>query len=226
MRPLYPIPANEQLRLTALHEYQLIDTPPEEDFDRLIALAARLFDVPIVLVSLVDRDRQFFKARIGLDVCETSRDVSFCAHAIIQDDILLIPDAVKDPRFASNPLVLGPPFIRFYAGKPLVAPGGERLGTVCLIDTKPRHTFGAEDRKNLSDLAALVMDRMEVRRLEHVRSVSQARFENIAATSPDAIICSNAEGEVTFWNRSAERLFGYSAAEIVQYPSDVLIPDS
>ena len=222
----YPIPADEENRLKVLAEYHLLDTPPEEDFDRLAGLASRLFHVPIVLVSLVERDRQFFKTRVGLDVCETSREVSFCAHAIIGEDILFVPDATKDPRFASNPLVLGPPFIRFYAGKPLVAPTGEKVGTVCLIDTKPRHAFTADDRRNLTDLAALVMDRMEVRRLEYVRSISQMRFENIAATSPDAIICSNSEAHITFWNQSAERLFGYSADEALTQSSGIIVPAS
>ncbi|RYY23405.1 MAG: EAL domain-containing protein [Sphingomonadales bacterium] len=220
------LPDKEETRLWALEEYQLMDTPPEDDFDRLVELAARLFDVPTVLISLVGRDRQFFKARVGLDVCETSREVSFCSHAIKRDDILFVPDATRDPRFAANPLVLGFPFIRFYAGKPLITPSGERIGTVCLIDSEPRPIFSAEDRKNLSDLAALVMDRMEMRRLEHMRTVSQARFENIAATSPDAIICSNAEGEITFWNRSAERLFGYTPSEILHHSAGIIVPDS
>lgn len=225
LRP-YPIPANESERLAALDSYGLFDTKPEADFDRLASLAARLFDVPIVLVSLIGRDRQSFKTHVGLDVCETSREVSFCTHAIMQDDIMFVPDATKDPRFASNPLVLGPPFIRFYAGKPLKAPGGEKVGTVCLIDNKPRAIFTSEDRQNLTDIAELVLDRMELRRLDLVRSVSQSRFENIAATSPDAIICSNSEGEITFWNRSAERLFGYTAEEIQGRPSDWMVPDS
>nr|WP_274604547.1 EAL domain-containing protein [Pseudomonas typographi] len=175
---------------------------------------------------MVGRDRQFFKARIGLDICETSREVSFCAHAIVQDDILFVPDALKDPRFCANPLVLGPPFIRFYAGKPLVTPNGQKLGTVCLIDSEPRATFSAENHRNLSDLAELVMDRMEMRRLEYVKTVSQARFENIAATSPDAIICSNVDGQITFWNRAAEKLFGYSAQEIADKSGAVIVPDS
>ena len=219
-----PIPANEEARLAALAEYHLIDTPAEAEFDRLVGLASRLFDVPIVLISLIERDRQFFKARVGLDVCETSRDVSFCAHAILQDDILFIPDATNDPRFASNPLVLGPPFIRFYAGKTLVAPTGEKVGTICLIDTRPRKEFGSGDRRNLSDLAALVMDRMEMRRLDFAKNVSQSRFENIAATSPDAIICCSVGGRITFWNRSAERVFGYSADEIIGQPGSVIVP--
>ncbi len=144
----------------------------------------------------------------------------------MQDDILLIPDATEDPRFFSNPLVLGPPFIRFYAGKPLVATTGEKIGTICLIDSLPRHEFTPEDRKNLDDLAALVMDRMEMRRLDYIRTVSQARFENIAATSPDAIICSNSEGRITFWNDSAERLFGYTADEIFNESAEIIVPDS
>ena len=222
----YPLPSNEDQRIETLDSYNLMDTPPEEDIDRLAGLAARLFDVPIVLVSLLASDRQFFKSRIGLDVCETSREVSFCAHAIVQDDILVITDATKDPRFAANPLVLGPPFIRFYAGKPLVTPTGEKIGTVCLIDNKPRDVFTAEDRRNLTDIASLVMDRMEMRRLDYIRSVSQARFENIAETSPDAIICSNAEGDITFWNRSAERLFGYSSEEMLNHTSEIIVPDS
>lgn len=203
-----------------------MDSEPEEDFDRLVQLAARLFDVPIVLISLLDSDRQFFKARINFEPCETSREVSFCAHAIMQDDILLVPDAAADPRFASNPLVLGPPFIRFYAGKPLVAPSGEKIGTICLIDRVPREAFTADDRRNLIDLAALVMDRMEMRRLDYVKTISQTRFENIAATSPDAIICSNSRGRITFWNRAAERLFGYSAEEVVDESADVIVPAS
>ena len=222
----YPISDDEANRLKVLAEYNLLDTPAEEDFDRLAGLASRLFNVPIALISLLDNERQFFKAKIGVDVCETSREISFCAHAIVQDDILFVPDATKDPRFSSNPLVLGPPFIRFYAGKPLMAPSGEKVGTVCLIDTKPKFTLTQEERKNLSDLAALVMDRMEVRRLEYVRTISQARFENIAATSPDAIICSNSEARITFWNRSAERLFGYSAAEAVAQSAEIIVPAS
>lgn len=216
----------EEKRLSALAEYHILDTPQTADFDRLAHLAACLFDVPIVLVSLVARDRQFFKARIGLDICETSRDVSFCAHAILEDDILLVSDALADPRFSSNPLVLGPPFIRFYAGKPLVTPKGDRLGTICLIDSEPRVGFSEEERKNLSTLAELVMDRMEMRRLEYVKKVSLARFENIASTSPDAIICSDADGKITFWNRAAEKLFGYSVSEVENKSGAILVPES
>lgn len=226
MSASFPLPDDEEARLAALAEYHLMDTPPEEDFERLARLAARLFNVPIVLISLLERDRQFFKSHIGIDVCETSREVSFCAHAIMGEDIFFVPDATKDPRFAANPLVIGPPFIRSYVGKPLITPGGEKIGTICLIDTKPRCCFGAKDRRNLIDIAALVMDLMEIRRLDYIRSVSRVRFENIAATSPDAIICSNSEARITYWNRSAERLFGYMADEALQLSPDIIVPNS
>ncbi len=222
----FPIPADEESRLDQLAEYQILDTSNAEGFDRLVQLASRVFSVPIVLISLVGRDQQFFKARTGLDLCETSREVSFCTHAIMHDEILYVPDALEDRRFAFNPLVLGPPYIRFYAGKPLITPSGARLGTVCLIDTAPRHSFGEEERQNLTDLAALVMDRIELHRLDYVRSVSQSRFERIAATSPDAIICSRADGLITFWNRAAESLFGYTAAEMLDRSGEIVVPDS
>lgn len=221
---MFPVPKGEEDRLQALAEYCVMDTPPEEEFDRLAGLASRLFRVPIVLISLLGRDRQFFKARIGIETCETSREVSFCAHAIMQDEVMVVHDALDDARFSANPLVLGPPFIRFYAGKPLLTSRG-KIGTLCLIDTVPRKKFTTAERENLADLAALVTERLELRRLNHIKSISQARFENIAATSPDAIICSNSEGEITFWNRSAERLFGYTAGEAVGHPSEIIVPD-
>ncbi|MCD9008083.1 EAL domain-containing protein [Luteimonas sp. XNQY3] len=219
-------PDNESLRLAVLREYAAFEKHTEPEFDRLVNLAARLFDVPVVLISLVERDRQVFKAQVGLALCETAREVSFCAHAILSDDVMVVPNALEDPRFASNPLVLGPPFIHFYAGKPLVTPDGLRLGTVCVIDTRPRADFDAQARSHLSDIAALVMERMELARLERVRSVSQARFENIAATSPDAIVCMTDRGEVTFWNTAAEHLFGHSTREMLGHSICRIVPKS
>lgn len=224
--PSYPVSVEEDRRLRALAEYKLLDAPPTEEFDRLANLAARLFKVPIVLITLIDKDRQFFKARVGTDLNEISRADSLCAHAILSNDILLIPDALQDPRFASNPLVTGPPFVRFYAGKPLLAPTGERLGTVCLIDTKPRQAFSDDERANLSDLASLIMERMQARRLEQTPSVSKARFENIATASPDAIIGSDEHGRITLWNHSAEKIFGYVAEEILGQPGSIIVPDN
>jgi diguanylate cyclase (GGDEF)-like protein len=157
---LVPIkPANESERIAALRALNILDTAPEERFDRLTRLAKRLFDVPIALVSLVDENRQWFKSCTGIKTRETSRDISFCAHAIVGSDILIVPDALADARFSDNPLVIGPPFIRFYAGYPLSLPNGAKLGTLCLIDQQAR-SFSEEDRRLLRDLGRMAEQEM------------------------------------------------------------------
>ncbi|HEX5360953.1 MAG TPA: sensor domain-containing diguanylate cyclase [Fluviicoccus sp.] len=154
-------PPDEAFRLRTLTSLSILDTPPEERFDRLTRLAQRLFDVPIALVSLIDSNRQWFKSCQGLDVRETPRDVSFCAHAILGNDLLVVPDAAADARFADNPLVTGEPFIRFYAGCPLKAPNGSLLGTLCVIDRQARE-FSHDDRAALRDLAAIVEQELAI----------------------------------------------------------------
>ena len=149
------IPQDEFTRLQVLRSLKLLDTSPEERFDRITRLAKRMFGVSISLVSLVDADRQWFKSKQGLDADETSRDISFCGHAILTDDIFVIPDATKDDRFADNPLVTDAPSIRFYAGCPLRVANGSKLGTLCIIDQKPRE-FTDEDKSLLRDLAEMV----------------------------------------------------------------------
>lgn len=151
-----PIPADDEDRLRALRELLILDTPPEARFDRIVAFAAEEFDVPIALVSLVDRERQWFKARVGLDVCETAREISFCGHAIAQPGLFEVLDAAHDPRFVDNPLVVGAPHIRAYLGAPLRMPDGATLGTLCLIDTRPRQ-FDDMDRAILGTLRDLVV---------------------------------------------------------------------
>jgi diguanylate cyclase (GGDEF)-like protein len=146
------IPADDATRLDALHGLCILDTLPEERFDRLTRLASRLFDVPIALVSLVDRNRQWFKSCQGLAASETPRDISFCGHAILGNEIFVIPDAAADIRFHDNPLVTDKPHIRFYAGCPLSAPDGNKLGTLCIIDRVPRE-FDEDDANLLRDLA-------------------------------------------------------------------------
>lgn len=148
------IPDDEALRLRSLKSLALLDTLPEERFDRLTRIAQRLFDVPIALVSLVDENRQWFKSCRGIDIRETSRDISFCGHAILGDEMLVIPDTLKDERFADNPLVIEEPKIRFYAGHPLTLPGLGRMGTLCIIDRKPRK-LSASDLDAFKDLAAM-----------------------------------------------------------------------
>lgn len=149
------IPTDESARLATLKSLNILDTLPEERFDRLTRMAKRLFGVPIALVSLVDADRQWFKSAQGLTASETPRDISFCGHAILDDEILVVPDTSKDQRFADNPLVKDSPGIRFYAGCPIRATDGSKLGTLCVIDQQPG-SMGADDLELLQDLAAMV----------------------------------------------------------------------
>jgi|APLak6261668527_1056067.scaffolds.fasta_scaffold00521_2 signal transduction histidine kinase len=148
-----PIPDDEQERLAALQELHILDTPAEERFDRITRTARDLFGVQIALISLVDARRQWFKSRTGLAAAETPRSVSFCGHAILDSNPMVVENAADDPRFAGNPLVTGQPGIRFYAGMPLRSIGGRRLGTLCLIDSSPRR-FGPDEVRRLRDLAA------------------------------------------------------------------------
>lgn len=134
----YPVPKNEAERLEALRLARILDTAAEKAFDDLVQLAAAVCETPIAVVSLVDASRQWFKAKVGLEQQETSRDIAFCAHAILGKDIMVVGDATKDPRFCGNPLVTGDPNIRFYAGAPIVLDGDAAIGTVCVIDRKPR----------------------------------------------------------------------------------------
>lgn len=159
-----PLPHNEAQRLRALRELLILDTPPEERFDRISAFAAREFDVPMALVSLVDRDRQWFKSNFGLDERETPRDISFCGHAISERDALVVPDALKDPRFRDNPMVVGKPYIRFYAGCVLRLPYGQVVGTLCVLDRRPRD-FDRLDLAILRGLRDVVVEEL-VRREE------------------------------------------------------------
>jgi len=154
----------ERSRLASLKGYGILDTPNEPEFDRIVHKAKAELKAPIVLVSLVDENRQWFKAHIGLAVAETPRFISFCTHALFRSDMLIIPDATKDARFATNPLVTGAPHIRFYAGAPLKASGGSRIGTLCAIDTRPRMGLTRDQITCMESLAAETITAMERRR--------------------------------------------------------------
>jgi GAF domain-containing protein len=160
-----PALAHENARLAELYSYRILDTACEESFDRIARLASAILQCPIALVSLVDKNRQWFKAHEGLKVRETPRDVSFCSYAIVSDEIFVVDDATKDDRFLSNPLVVGEPHIRFYAGAPLVTPRGHRIGTLCVIDDNARGLLSGQGTI-LNDLAAMVMESLELRRLQ------------------------------------------------------------
>lgn len=182
MRPP-DLPADESTRIDTLRSLNILDSSPEERFDRLTRLAKRLFGVPIALVSLVDADRQWFKSCMGLPVRETSRDISFCGHAILGDEILMIPDTLDDERFHDNPLVTGAPNIRFYAGCPLSVPNGSKLGTLCLIDIEPR-SLSADDRELLRDLARMAEQELaavQLATMDELTMLSNRRgFESLA----------------------------------------------
>ena len=158
-----PLPANEVERLEALRRYKILDTPTEVAFDRITSLAARLFDVPIALVSLVDESRAWFKSCYGFELREVQRDATICSLALLSDDVLVIPDTRQDKRLTCNPFVLNEPGLRFYAGAPLLTQDGFNLGTLCLLDMKPRNALTDEQKATLADLAAMVVDELELR---------------------------------------------------------------
>ena len=218
------MPLREELRLEAVRQYGPLEPFKEEVYGELLELAMDLFDVPTAFISFVDRHDQVFPVRRGLELCSTSREVSFCAHAVAQEAMLVVLDASVDCRFSSNPLVTGAPHIRFYAGAPLITQAGYTVGTLCLVDSEPRDVFCEAERQHLRRLADIVRDKLELRRLELAGQASQVRFENITATSPDGIICADANGRITFWNVAAERLFGHSATEAIGRSIDLIVP--
>ncbi|MCW4114337.1 EAL domain-containing protein [Aurantimonas sp. MSK8Z-1] len=215
---------NEAKRLQALDEYAVLGTEPEKEFDDLVAMARRIFAAPIALISLVASDHQYFKARIGLDLCQTSRDGSFCTHAVKRHDVLVVLDAAADERFASSPLVSGEPHIRFYAGAPLTTPDGFIIGSFCIKDTDSRSAFSDDQQQTLQDLARLAMERLEARKIALRGLDSRKQFDSIAAVSADAIICADASYRIISWNRAAEHIFGYTAAEAIGQSLTIIVP--
>ena len=175
-----PSSEHEKKRLKVLWQYEVLDTVPEAVFDDLTELAARICEAPIALISLVDERRQWFKSKVGTSVSETSRDVSFCAHAIKQSDLFIVPDATQDARFANNPLVTSDPKIRFYAGAPLVTADGYALGTLCIIDKVPRD-LRPDQKQALGILARHVVSQLELRRRS--KELADVRRENAEAKS-------------------------------------------
>ncbi len=222
-----PLPRHEAERLTALQEYHILDTQPEEAFDTITRLASLFCETPIALISLVDESRQWFKSRVGLEATETHRDHSFCAHAILQTDTLVVPDALEDERFAQNPLVTGEPNIRFYAGIPLLSSEGYPLGSLCVIDNKPRNlsTMQLEMLKVLGREAAA---QLEIHRLsdlqeeslrDYIRVVSalaesEERFRIAIDVMQEGFVLYNAKEEVVVCNQRAEQILGLTQDQI------------
>lgn len=233
-----PLPLDEDLRLQALKRLDILDSEPEEAFDRVARLAARAFGVPIVLVSLVDEDRQWFKSHHGLAACETPRSMSFCAHAVLSKRMLVVEDARDDERFLDNPLVLGAPFIRFYAGAPLRLADGQVIGTLCLIDTQARG-FESGDAQTLAEYAQLIERELEVRRqlirsrTAHERdrrslAISEARFTTVFKETPIGNALVALDGHFLEVNPTFTEITGYDEATLrkltfaeVTHPADV-----
>ena len=212
MKP--PLPANEMLRLQALYDLSILDSPREKNFDDITAIASMICDVPMSIISLVDAERQWFKSSVGLEGTETARDVAFCAHAILQpQQMTIVPDALLDKRFVDNPLVTGDPYIRFYAGAPLVTEDGAALGTLCVADYKPRD-ITPEQQQALMALARQVMQLFHLRSANHLLQRNAENLQSIITGANVGTWEMNVQtGEASFNERWAQML-GYSLEEL------------
>ena len=204
----------ERQRLETLRRFAILDTPDEEVFDRVTRLVARLFDAPIAFVTLIDETRQWFKSRYGTTARETSRALAFCDHAIRSDGVMVVPDMMLDPRFSDNAFVTGDAGIRFYAGAPLIASDGTKIGTVCVLDRVPR-TLNETQLEILEQMSAFVMAHFEMR-LEMLQGKAlQNELTAVIDASPSAVIIGRVDGTITGWNDAAARIFGWSRDEVL-----------
>jgi len=233
------LPPDEHARLAALKEYDILDSMPEQAFDDLTMLAVQICQAPIALISLIDKDRQWFKSKFGVDMAEISRDVSFCSHAILQHGLFVISDTLEDERFATNPFVIDDPAIRFYAGAPLITPDGHAIGTLCILDRVPRH-LTPEQSGALMALARQVMTQIELRHnvstlIEAIGSQehaemrlreSEERYRYLVENARDVIYRTDVDGHFTFFNDAALVLMKYGAGELhLRHFLDLIRPD-
>jgi diguanylate cyclase len=223
--PVPPSPPDEDKRRESLARLEVLDSPPEAEFDALVRAAALVCGVPISLVSLVDRDRQWFKANTGLPgVTETPRELAFCAHTIMQDDLFEVPDATLDARFSANALVTADPKIRFYAGATLCLSDGAHVGTLCVIDREPRQ-LSSTQREILRHLALATVAALEGRRAVLDFAESEARLRTLTQAAPDAIITADRSQRVVLFNRAAEKMFLCDAQDALGQPLERFIPE-
>ena len=195
-----PLPANEAARLQALRDYDILDTAPEEAFDDAVRIAAFICGTPIATVTLIDSQRQWFKAKLGITGAETPRDQAFCAHTILQPKLMEVEDAHQDERFADNPLVTGAPHIRFYAGAPLITADGQSLGSLCVIDKNPRR-LSAEQRDCLERLARQVMMNMELRRVSSQLAEAASNLKTLSGMLPICASCKKVRNDQGYWKQ-------------------------
>ncbi len=194
-----PLPTNEAKRIEALRRYEILDTAPEQVFDDYAFLASTICQTPIALMSLVDADRQWFKARVGLDATETPREYAFCAHTILGTDVMIVEDATHDPRLSNNPLVTGAPDIRFYAGAPLIDGEGNGLGSLCVIDSKPR-TLSKEQNDSLQALARQLISQLELRRTSAELASALSDIKTLQGLLPICAHCKEVRDDSGFWH--------------------------
>jgi len=219
-----PIPAHELTRRKSLDGLGILDSPPEAEFDALVQVAALVCGVPVSLVSLIDRDRQWFKANVGLPgVTETPRELAFCAHTIMQDGLFEVPDAAQDPRFCANPLVTAEPKIRFYAGATLRLRDGAHVGTLCVIDRVPR-LLSPTQREILRLLALATVSALEGRSAILDLAESEARLRVLSESAPDAIITVDRSQRVVLFNEAAQKMFLCGAQDAIGQPLERFIP--
>jgi PAS domain S-box-containing protein len=214
--------SDETARLRALGRYHVLDTPKEQDFDDIADLAAEICETPIAVVNLIGDGRQFFKAEVGLGVRETPLESSFCRHALLETDFLYVPDATKDPRFECNPLVTGEPGLRFYAGALLRTPDGHPIGTVCVLDLRPRE-LSEQQQRALQRLARQAMAQLELRRALSEQREVQVRQRQILDSATDyAIMALDMEGRITDWSKGAENVLGWSETDALGRSGDII----
>ncbi len=218
------MPANEEARLKALRKLQILDSPKEEMFDELTRLASELCDTPIAIISLVDEERQWFKSKIGLDADETSRQISMCSHAILQDDVFVVEDATTDERFTDNPLVTGAAQIRFYAGAPIKTKDNLNLGSFCVIDRKPRQLTPFQ-RHALQLMASQAARLMELRSAWRVHETHQLFQNAMLVHAASGIVATDRNGLITHFNPAAERMLQYKASEVINKATPLLFHD-
>lgn len=202
----------ETERLDALREYRILDTPSEQIYDDITALAAFICDVPIALISLIDADRQWFKSKVGLSLQETPRNISFCEHAILNQNMMIVRDALKDERFVNNPLVTSEPGIRFYAGVPLTTPGGYQLGTLCVIDHQPRE-LSEMQQKTLAALARQVVMQIELQRVSAQLAMALDKIDLMAGLVPICSYCKGIRSDQGYWSTVEKFIEQHSAVE-------------
>ena len=205
--------SQESDRLEALKQYEILGTPSEQTYDDITALAAFICNAPIALISLVDSDRQWFKSKQGLNVDQTSREVSFCSHAILGEDIMVVEDALKDRRFDKNPLVTCAPNIRFYAGVPLLTSERHALGTLCVIDKRPRK-LSKKQQAQLKALARQVVVQLEYRRVSFRLADALSKIERMNGLIPICSYCKGIRNDDGFWSSIEQFIEQHSEAEL------------